>query len=58
MTKAEAISKLEAAGAIRAKMEDRHGDTRSGWWMDGVFLGPVSDPRGAWQKLGHEELNG
>lgn len=44
MTKAEAIKELELSGAVREKKEDRQGVTRSGWWLDDVFLAPLSDP--------------
>jgi hypothetical protein len=39
MTKNEARQQLIEAGAEYCKKEDRHGDTRSGWWMDDIFLG-------------------
>jgi len=42
--KAEAVRELEAMGAERLKREDRFGDTKSGWWLDVVYLGPISDP--------------
>jgi hypothetical protein len=34
----EAINKLIEAGAENLKTEDRHGETKAGWWMDGVYL--------------------
>lgn len=43
--KAVAIATLEAAGATNERREDRHGETRSGWWLDDVFL--ARDPREA-----------
>jgi hypothetical protein len=39
MTNEQAASELREMGAELAKMEDRHGDTKSGWWLDGVYLG-------------------
>jgi len=51
MTTTDAISKLEAAGAIKAKMEDSSGKTRAGWWLDGVYLAPVADPKAAWAAI-------
>ena len=51
MSTAEAISKLEAAGAVRAKAQDCSGTTRSGWWLDGVYLAPVADPKAAWAAI-------
>ncbi len=45
MTTNEAIAILVEAGAVNAKQEDRHGDTKTGWWLDGVYLG--KDPRQA-----------
>jgi hypothetical protein len=47
MSTADAIRKLEAAGATRAKTEDGSGKTRAGWWLDGVYLAPVADPKAA-----------
>lgn len=41
------IKQLEELGAERLKAEDREGRTRSGWWLDGVWLAPVNDPKGA-----------
>ena len=29
---------LEKRGARHEKREDRHGDTKTGWWMDDVYL--------------------
>jgi len=36
------IKELKAAGAVLERREDRHGDTRKGWWLDGVYLGENS----------------
>jgi hypothetical protein len=30
---------LREAGAAYERREDRHGYTRSGWWLDEVYLG-------------------
>lgn len=35
---------LRAAGAECLKREDRFGDTKAGWWIDDVCLGPTNDP--------------
>jgi hypothetical protein len=35
----ERITELKDAGAWYGKAEDRDGRTRTGWWMDGVYLG-------------------
>lgn len=42
--KAEAIEMLRARSAELLKMEDREGRTRSGWWVDGIWLAPANDP--------------
>ncbi len=42
--KQKAAIQLEELGAVREKREDRFSDTKTGWWLDGVFLGPISDP--------------
>jgi hypothetical protein len=41
---AQAIKELKEMGADCLKREDRFGETRSGWWIDGVWLAPTSDP--------------
>lgn len=41
----DAVKLLEEAGATRETKEDRSGETRSGWWMDDVFLAPLSNPK-------------
>jgi hypothetical protein len=41
--------KLEAAGCTREKKEDQHGETKSGWWQDTVFLS--RSPIQAWSLL-------
>lgn len=35
---------LVEMGAERLKAENRFGETKTGWWLDTVFLGPLSDP--------------
>ena len=44
---AEMVRELKEAGAEIAKREDRNGDTKSGWWLDGVYLAQVSRPQDA-----------
>lgn len=49
----DAIAILKDAGAFREKREDRFGDTKTGWWVDGVFLAKdavdaVRQMRGEW----------
>ena len=41
------IETLAELGARREIREDRHGETRSGWWLDGVWLAPCSKPQDA-----------
>ncbi len=36
---AECEPLVRAAGGVHEKKEDRFGDTRTGWWIDDVFLG-------------------
>lgn len=38
MTKEQAIAELIERGATNEKKEDQHGETKTGWWMDTVFL--------------------
>lgn len=33
------LTELEKLGATYEKREDRQGDTKTGWWLDGTFLG-------------------
>lgn len=47
MTREELI----AYGAVFEKREDRHGDTKTGWWLDGVYLGNTT-------QLATEAING
>ena len=47
----DAENRLREMGAVLEKREDRFGETKSGWWMDGVYLGPKSDPRHALRVL-------
>lgn len=37
----------EVWGASLEKKEDRHGDTKSGWWVDDVWLAPKNQPEDA-----------
>lgn len=52
--KQSAIERLIAAGAKLEKKEDRFGETRSGWWMDDVWLSTKRDPQTAIESLGIE----
>ena len=45
--KSQAVLDLLEAGAELLKQEDRHGETRSGWWLDGCWLAPGNDPEAA-----------
>jgi hypothetical protein len=47
MSKIEAIAILTEAGAAQERREDSHGEARSGWWLDGVWLAPCSRPQDA-----------
>jgi hypothetical protein len=49
LTKAKAIAILKERGAESMKAEDQFGDTRSGWFLDGVYL--CSDPVEAVRKI-------
>ena len=51
MTNAEAMQRLNEAGAKLEKREDSHGVTRSGWWMDDVWLAPTNQPKAALEAL-------
>ena len=51
MTKNEAIDRLIEMGATHEKKEDHFGDTKSGWWMDTVWLAPYSKPQDALQAI-------
>ncbi len=44
MTNAAAEKELRKMGAKLMTAENRFGDTKTGWWLDGVFLGPKHDP--------------
>jgi hypothetical protein len=44
-------SELRERGATLEKKEDRNGDTKSGWWMDDVWLAPKSQPAEAMRIL-------
>jgi hypothetical protein len=45
LEEADAVGLLIEAGAVLEKLQDGHGDTNSGWWLDGVWLS--KDPRDA-----------
>jgi len=47
MTNNEAIDRLIEMEASHEKKEDSFGETKSGWWMDTVWLAPYSQPREA-----------
>lgn len=53
MTNAEAIAKLIEMGATYEQKEDSSGETKSGWWMDTVWLAPYRKPL-----LALEAING
>ena len=38
-------------GAKNERREDSEGKTKSGWWMDGVFLAPSNRPKDALREL-------
>jgi hypothetical protein len=40
----KAENELREVGAVLEKKEDRHGETKSGWWMDDVWLAPTNQP--------------
>lgn len=41
-TTEEQKNELAEIGATYEKAEDIHGTTRTGWWLDGVYLGKDS----------------
>jgi len=45
--KEAATAALREKGAELLKQEDRFGETKSGWWLDGTFLAPASQPENA-----------
>lgn len=51
MNKAEAIKQLVELGAKNERREDRHGETKRGWWLDGVWLAPANDPQQALREI-------
>ena len=42
-TNDQAALVLREMGAELLKQEDRMGETKTGWWMDGVYLAPTRD---------------
>lgn len=51
MTTNEHERLLMEAGATLERREDRNGDTRTGWWLDGVWLAPTNDTRAALEAI-------
>jgi len=51
MTEREATERLIEMGAKLEKKEDFLGDTKSGWWMDTVWLAPANKPKDALQAI-------
>lgn len=51
MSKKEATDRLIDLGATHEKKEDNFGDTKSGWWMDTVWLAPYGKPQDALQAI-------
>ena len=51
MTNAKEIELLIEAGATHEKKETEQGETKSGWWMDTVWLAPYRMPQLALQVL-------
>ncbi len=44
MTKKQAVGMLIEIGATHEKKEDQFGETKSGWWMDTIWLAPYGQP--------------
>jgi hypothetical protein len=42
-----AMQMLLSIGAVKEKREDSFGVSRSGWWLDSVWLAPSSKPQDA-----------
>ena len=49
--KNEQIKELIEIGATHEKKETEQGETKSGWWLDTVFLAPYSMPELALLKI-------
>lgn len=49
--KNEQIKELIEIGATHEKKKTEQGETKSGWWMDTVFLAPYSMPERALLKI-------
>jgi len=45
------VCQLEELGATRERKETDEGKTKSGWWMDTVWLAPLGDPKSALSAL-------
>jgi len=41
-TEVARLTDLRDRGAEFSRRENRHGETRSGWWLDGVYLGKTT----------------
>jgi hypothetical protein len=54
-SKAEMRAELINRGAELLKTEDRFGETKTGWWIDGVFLG--ENERDAIESIGRSNLD-
>lgn len=44
MSAEDAIKKLLEMGAELLKAENRFGEIKTGWWLDGVWLAPKNKP--------------
>lgn len=42
-----AAKELRERGCELLKGEDRFGETKTGWWQDGVWLAPANKPQDA-----------
>ena len=51
MNATNAIEMLTEMGAKNERREDCEGRTRTGWWMDGVWLAPSNRPMDAIREL-------
>ena len=45
------VEELLEMGAYYGTQEDRSGKTKSGWWMDDVWLAPKDDPKAALEAI-------
>jgi hypothetical protein len=51
MSNEEAVQILKDRGAKLEKKENSHNETKSGWWMDDVWLAPANQPKQALREL-------